>query len=340
MTAATPRPILVVGDSMLDRYWEGRCERLSPEAPVPVLRVTSESSRVGGAGNVALNIAALGASVSLLTLVGADEAGDVLSGLLRRGGVTLHAVGGHRHRTTQKIRCVAQRHQLLRTDFEDEAADDCCAALGQAFAELLPRDGVVVLSDYAKGALRDCPDLIALARARGCTVLVDPKGTDFDRYRHAHLVKPNAAELQAVVGAWRDDRDLQRKCAVLRRRLALETLLVTRGESGLSLFTAAGVRHHPTEAREVFDVCGAGDTVIATLARFLAAGWSLDDSARWANRAAGVAVSRFGTTAVSLADLGLAEMPMPEPAPTVAARRPVTRQACAIEPHVGRGMTQ
>jgi D-glycero-beta-D-manno-heptose-7-phosphate kinase len=233
MTAAAPRPILVVGDSMLDRYWEGRCERLSPEAPVPVLRVTSESSRVGGAGNVALNIAALGAPVSLLTLVGADEAGDVLSGLLRRGGVTLHGVGGHRHRTTQKIRCVAQRHQLLRTDFEEQATDDCCATLRQAFGELVPDDGVVVLSDYAKGALRDCPELIASARARGCTVLVDPKGADFARYRGAHLVKPNAAELQAVVGPWRDEQELQRKCRSLRKRLQLETLLVTRGELGL-----------------------------------------------------------------------------------------------------------
>jgi len=314
---ASVRPILVVGDSMLDRYWEGRVDRLSPEAPVPILRVTSESSRVGGAGNVALNIAALGAPVSLLTLVGADEAGDVLSGLLRRGGVTLHAVGGHRHRTTQKIRCVAQRHQLLRTDFEEPASDDCCHALRQVFAEALPSDGIVVLSDYAKGALRDCPDLIALARARGCTVLVDPKGTDFARYRHADLVKPNAAELRAVVGEWRDERELHRKCAALRKRLGLGTLLVTRGEEGLSLFGADGARHHATEAREVFDVCGAGDTVIATLARFLAAGCALDESARWANRAAGVAVSRFGTTAVSLAELGLTEV-----RPSVAPDRP------------------
>jgi len=314
MTQALARPILVVGDSMLDRYWEGSVDRLSPEAPVPILRVTSESSRVGGAGNVALNIAALGAPVDLLTLVGADEAGDVLSGLLRRGGVVLHAVGGHRHRTTQKIRCVAKRHQLLRTDFEEPAGDDCCRALRQRFAEVLPTGGIVVLSDYAKGALHDCSELIALARARGCTVLVDPKGVDFRRYRDADLVKPNAAELRAVVGEWRDERDLQRKCTGLRKRLALGALLVTRGEEGLSLFAADGVRHHRAEAREVFDVCGAGDTVIAALARFLAAGCPLDESARWANRAAGVAVSRFGTTAVTLAELGLSELPMAPPA--------------------------
>jgi len=326
MTATAPRPILVVGDSMLDRYWEGRVERLSPEAPVPILRVTSETSRVGGAANVALNIAALGAPVTLLTLVGADEAGDVLAGLLRRGGVTLRAVGGHRHRTTQKIRCVAQRHQLLRTDFEDQASDDCCGALRQAFGEALPDNAVVVFSDYAKGALRDCPELIALARGRGCMVLVDPKGDDFRRYRHADLVKPNEAELRAVVGTWRDERELHRKCAALRKRLGLGTLLVTRGELGLSVFAADGVRHHPTEAREVFDVCGAGDTVIATLARFLAAGCPPDECARWANRAAGVAVSRFGTTAVTLAELGLSDVPLaPPPAARPRAERPYHR---------------
>jgi len=179
-----------------------------------------------------------------------------------------------------------------------------------------------VLSDYAKGALRDCPELIALARSRGCTVLVDPKGRDFRRYRQADLLKPNAAELRAVVGDWRDARELQRKCASLRKRLAVGTLLVTRGEEGLSVFGAEGARHHRAEAREVFDVCGAGDTVIATLARFLAAGCPLDDCARWANRAAGIAVSRFGTTAVTLAELGLAEVPA---APVVDERAPVER---------------
>ena len=170
------RPLLVVGDSMLDRYWEGEVERISPEAPVPVLQVRREFSRAGGAANVALNLAALGAPVSLLTLLGADEAGDALTGILRRAGVTVHAVGGHRHRTTQKIRCVAQRHQLLRTDFEEAASADCVADLCATFADVLPDDGVVVLSDYAKGVLSHCGSLIDQAHQRNCRVLCDPKG--------------------------------------------------------------------------------------------------------------------------------------------------------------------
>jgi rfaE bifunctional protein kinase chain/domain len=296
-------PVLVVGDSMLDRYWEGRVERISPEAPVPVLQVTREFSRAGGAANVAINLAALGASVSLLTLVGDDEAGLRLVRLLDQAGVRVHAVGGSRHRTTQKIRCVSQRHQLLRTDFEDPAADECVEQLGAAFAAALPAGGVVVLSDYAKGALRDCPELIARARRAGCRVLVDPKGSDFTRYRGADLLKPNASELKAAVGAWSDEATLHDKCTSLRRRLRLGALLVTLGDQGMTLFDAKGARHHPAQIREVFDVCGAGDTVIAALARFAAAGHALDAAVQWANRAAGLAVAKFGTAVVSLADL-------------------------------------
>jgi D-glycero-beta-D-manno-heptose-7-phosphate kinase len=305
------RPLLVVGDSMLDRYWEGDVERISPEAPVPVLQVRREFSRAGGAANVALNLAALGAPVALLTLVGADEAGDALAGILRRAGVTLHAVGGHRHRTTQKIRCVAQRHQLLRTDFEEAAAGDCVADLCAAFADVLPDDGVVVLSDYAKGALSHCGPLIEQAHQHGCRVLCDPKGTDFERYRGADLLKPNAAELRRVVGAWPDEAALQKKCRALRRRLGLAALLVTRGDAGMTLFDAARTRHHPADVRDVFDVSGAGDTVLATLAAFLAAGHALDDCVRWANRAAGLAVAKFGTATVTLAELEAAHGALP-----------------------------
>ena len=297
------RPILIVGDAMLDRYWEGQVERISPEAPVPILRVTSEFGRAGGAANVALNVAALGAPVSLLTLLGADEAGDALGGLVRRAGVTLHAVGGHRHRTTQKIRCVAQRHQLLRTDFEEPATEDCCQELGRTFSGVLPAGGIVVLSDYAKGALRHCSLLIAEARKRGCTVLVDPKGGDFWRYRGADLLKPNASEFQAAAGAWTHEREFERKGMQWRRRLGLGALLVTRGESGMALFDADGVHAHTAHQHEVFDVSGAGDTVVAALACFLAAGHALDASVCWANRAASVAVSKFGTATVTIEEL-------------------------------------
>jgi D-glycero-beta-D-manno-heptose-7-phosphate kinase len=324
-------PVLVVGDSMLDRYWEGRVDRISPEAPVPVLQVDREFSRAGGAANVALNLAALEAPVSLLTLVGADEAGDTLRGQLQRAGVTLHSVGGSRHRTTLKIRCVAQRHQLLRTDFEEQAAEDCVAELHARYAELVPTGGVVVFSDYDKGALRHCAELIALARARGCRVLVDPKGTDFTRYRGADVLKPNHKELQAAAGACRDERELQRRCMALRRRLDIGAVLLTRGEQGMTLFQHAGVRHHPAQVREVFDVSGAGDTVIATLARFLAAGHSLDDSVHWANRAAGLVVAKFGTASITLAELHAAHgQPTPvqrSAAPGTTRARPAARAA-------------
>jgi rfaE bifunctional protein kinase chain/domain len=317
---------------MLDRYWEGLVERISPEAPVPVLQVTREFARAGGAANVALNLAALGASVSLLTLVGDDDAGASLVRLLGQAGVTVHAVGGSRHRTTQKIRCVAQRHQLLRTDFEDRADDECVELLGAAFGRVVPRRGVVVLSDYAKGALRDAPELIALARSRQCRVLVDPKGSDFTRYRNADLVKPNANELKLAAGPWRDEAELHAKCVALRRRLRLGALLVTRGEEGMTLFDANGPRHHAAEVREVFDVSGAGDTVIAALARFLAAGHALDEAVCWSNRAAGLSVAKFGTAVVSLSELEAAHGPIPTPAeaPTPVAAAPVrvrTRRA-------------
>jgi rfaE bifunctional protein kinase chain/domain len=323
------RPLLVVGDSMLDRYWEGEVERISPEAPVPVLQVRREFSRAGGAANVALNLAALGAPVSLLTLVGADEAGDALTGILRRAGVTVHAVGGHRHRTTQKIRCVAQRHQLLRTDFEEAASADCVADLCATFADVLPDDGVVVLSDYAKGALRHCGPLIDQAHQRRCRVLCDPKGTEFGRYRGADVLKPNAAELRAVVGAWSDEPELQKKCRALRRRLGLGALLVTRGDAGMTLFDAARTRHHAADVRDVFDVSGAGDTVLATLAAFLAAGHALDECVRWANRAGGLAVAKFGTATVTLAELEAAHGALPAAAGEGTAARPSARRAPA-----------
>jgi rfaE bifunctional protein kinase chain/domain len=321
------RPLLVVGDSMLDRYWEGEVERISPEAPVPVLQVRREFSRAGGAANVALNLAALGAPVSLLTLVGADEAGEALTGILRRAGVTVHAVGGHRHRTTQKIRCVAQRHQLLRTDFEEAASADCVADLCATFADVLPDGGVVVLSDYAKGALSHCGSLIDQAHQRNARVLCDPKGTDFARYRGADLLKPNAAELRVAVGAWSDETELQKKCRSLRRRLGLGALLVTRGDAGMTLFDAARTRHHAADVRDVFDVSGAGDTVIATLAAFLAAGHALDECVRWANRAAGLAVAKFGTATVTLAELEAVHGALPLAPSTPAAPRATARRA-------------
>jgi D-glycero-beta-D-manno-heptose-7-phosphate kinase len=317
-------PILVIGDAMLDRYWEGRVERISPEAPVPVLQVTRDFARAGGAANVALNLRALGSAVTLLTLLGDDDAGRELTRLLLEQQVALHGIGGSRHKTTQKIRCVSLRQQLLRTDFEEPACDECVMSLMAACPELLPAPGVVVLSDYAKGSLRHSRELIDMALRRGCTVLVDPKGRDFTRYRGAWLLKPNAAEMQAVVGEWADEADFRARCERLRAELRIEHLLVTRGDQGMTLLRDGAVLHLPAEVHEVYDVSGAGDTVLATLAHFVARGAGADEAVRWANKAAGVVVTKFGTASVTLDELGLAE-----PAPDLAATA-----AGAAEPRV------
>lgn len=302
-------PILIVGDSMLDRYWEGRVERISPEAPVPVLQVTRDSSRAGGAANVALNLVALGSDASLLTLVGDDEAGRQLSRLMENAGVELHAVGGSRHKTTQKIRCVALRHQLLRTDFEEPACDECVLSLMAECDALLPWQGWVLLSDYAKGSLRDSAAIIERAHERGSRVLVDPKGRDFSRYRGAWLLKPNMAEITAAVGEWSGEADLVARCERLRRELDIEHLVVTRGEQGMTLVSADGTLHLPADVREVYDVSGAGDTVLATLAHCLARGDTLIDAMGWANKAAGIVVGKFGTASVTAQELGLDDAP-------------------------------
>jgi rfaE bifunctional protein kinase chain/domain len=302
--ALAPRPIVIVGDSMLDRYWEGKVERISPEAPVPVLQVTRDFSRAGGAANVALNLVELGSTPTLLTLIGEDDAGRQLGALLE-GKLTLHAIGGARHKTTQKIRCVALRHQLLRTDFEEQADDEVVELLMAACRELLPERAVVLLSDYAKGALRCARELIEDAQARGCLVLVDPKGRDFQRYRGADLLKPNEAEVREVVGDWRDEAGFRARCAKLRRALKLRHLLVTRGETGMTLFGPDGVHHKPAEVREVYDVSGAGDTVLATLAHCLAHGAAMEEAMHWANKAAGVVVGKFGTASVRPEEIGL-----------------------------------
>jgi rfaE bifunctional protein kinase chain/domain len=299
------RPLVIVGDCMLDRYWEGKVERISPEAPVPVLQVTREFSRAGGAANVALNLTRLGNPVRLLTLVGEDDAGRQLCALLREQAITLHAVGGARHKTTQKIRCVALRHQLLRTDFEEQADGEVVDLLMAACREHLPDNAVVLLSDYAKGALRQATDLIDHAASHGALVLVDPKGRDFTRYRGADLLKPNAAEIEAVVGEWSGEDDFRARCAALRRTLKIRHLLVTRGEAGMTLFSAEGVHHRPAEVREVYDVSGAGDTVLATLAHCLARGASMVEAMQWANKAAGVVVGKFGTASVTPEEIGL-----------------------------------
>lgn len=293
--------VLVVGDSMLDRYWSGPADRLSAEAPVPVLRRQLCDSRPGGAANVAVNLERLGCAVTLVTMLADDEAGYELLQLLADIEVNVHQVP----ETTQKIRAVSKRHHLLRIDIEREPPPGSADTVEALALQSLPHHGLLVLSDYAKGSLADCTRMIRAARSIGCRALVDPKGKDFGRYAGAWLIKPNEAEFEAVVGPWRDDSEMAHKAFALRKSLRVEHLLVTRGERGMVLFSDHERVGFVAKAREVFDVSGAGDTVIATLAAMLARGQGLHASVRMANRAAGIVVGRFGTSAVTLQDLGL-----------------------------------
>lgn len=290
--------VLVVGDVMLDRYWFGDVERISPEAPVPVARISKSDERAGGAANVARNIAALGGQARLLAVVGDDEPGRSLEKLLQNDGV---ATSLHRDpdiATTVKLRVLARQQQLLRIDFEDEPSHEILAEKLEEFRALLAETDVVILSDYGKGGLRHVVEMIRVAREAGKPVLVDPKGDDYDRYRGATLLTPNRSEFRQVAGRWADEAELTAKALDLRAKLNLDALMVTRSEEGMSLFAADQVVHQPTVAREVFDVSGAGDTVIGTLGLMLAAGLSLPEAMDWSNRAAGIVVAKLGTAVV------------------------------------------
>lgn len=293
--------ILVVGDVMLDRYWFGDCERISPEAPVPVARIIRTEERAGGAANVARNIAALGGKATLLSVVGDDEPGRSLEALLRRDHVATSLRRDGSITTTVKLRVVARQQQLIRLDFEYAPSHEVLAQKLDDYRNLLAGHDAVVLSDYGKGGLTHVVTMIEAARQAGKPVLVDPKGDDYLRYRGATLLTPNRAELKQVVGRWRDEADLEQKAQTLRRELDLSALLVTRSEEGMSLYRDSGPLHVPTVAREVFDVSGAGDTVIATFATLLAAGRPMDEATNWANTAAGIVVGKLGT-AVATAD--------------------------------------
>ncbi|MBY5923021.1 bifunctional D-glycero-beta-D-manno-heptose-7-phosphate kinase/D-glycero-beta-D-manno-heptose 1-phosphate adenylyltransferase HldE [Ferrimonas balearica] len=294
--------VLVAGDVMLDRYWVGPAERISPEAPVPVVQVQECDDRAGGAANVALNVAALGGSCSLLGLVGEDEAAQALDRAIAAGGVEAKLLAQPGHTTTTKLRVLSRGQQLIRLDFGEHFTPS--AELKQAAVEQLGNHQVLVLSDYAKGALTELPDLIASARQAGVTVLVDPKGRDFSKYRGATLLTPNMAEFTAVVGPVRDDAELERKGLALIQELGLEALLVTRSQKGMTLLRRDNTALHlPTMAREVYDVTGAGDTVISTLAVALAAGSELPQACALANAAASVVVAKLGTSTVSALEL-------------------------------------
>lgn len=295
--------VLVVGDVMLDRYWFGEVSRISPEAPVPVVRVNRNEERPGGAANVARNIAALSAQAALLSVTGDDEAGLRIADLMREAGVNARLHRDPTIATTIKLRVIGRQQQLLRIDFETTPSHEVLSAALTDYAQLLQETDVVVLSDYGKGGLAHITQMIALANAAGKPVLVDPKGEDYSRYRHATLLTPNRAEFREVAGSWNNEEELTRKAEALRQELGLQGLLITRSEEGMTLYRDGERLHEMTQAREVFDVSGAGDTVIATLAVMLARGAEMSEAVRVANRAASIVVGKLGTAVVQREEL-------------------------------------
>ena len=291
--------VTVIGDVMLDRFWTGATQRMSPEAPVPVVNVSSQEDRAGGAGNVAVNLAQLGLTVSLVGLCGDDDHARALRRCVEEAGVRWNVMPCAAD-TIVKLRVLSRNQQLLRMDFEESLsphANDLF--VGFAAQHLIDAD-LIVFSDYAKGSLALIESLIARCRSLGKTTLVDPKGHDFDRYRGATVLTPNLTELEAVVGPCQDDATLIAKAETLRSALELEAILVTRSEAGMTLIQAGSApQHFAASAQEVFDVTGAGDTVIATLAGCLSAGLPMAEAARIANRAAGVVVAKLGTASVT-----------------------------------------
>ncbi len=296
--------VLVLGDIMLDRYWHGGTSRISPEAPVPVVRVEQIQDRPGGAGNVALNIAALGAGSTLRGYTGDDEMADSLTDMLQGAGVHCDFLRITGSPTITKLRVVSRHQQLIRLDFEEPDKHPSSGQLEDGLVSMLQGCGALVLSDYAKGALDDPQPLISAAKKAGVPVLVDPKGTQFERYRGATLLTPNLHEFEAVVGECPSEQALVDRGETLMKELDLGALLITRGESGMTLLRP-GVEelHLPARAREVFDVTGAGDTVIAVLAAAVAAGAGLPEAVGLANVAASIVVGKLGTASVSAPEL-------------------------------------
>lgn len=295
--------VLVVGDVMLDEYWFGDVRRISPEAPVPVVHVSRSEERPGGAANVARNIVAMGAKATLLAVVGADATADRLRDTLDEAGVKHHLSVDPAIRTTLKLRVIGQHQQMLRVDFEELPSTETLQAKQAEYERLLADADVVVLSDYGKGALVRVADLIAAARRLGKIVMVDPKGRDYSRYAGATMVTPNRAELADAVGAWSSPAELDSKAEQLRTQLGLEVLVLTMSEQGMKLYSSGGVAHQNTRAQEVFDVSGAGDTVIAALAIMRGCGVDWEEAVTFANAAGGVAVGKLGTSVVHFEEI-------------------------------------
>jgi rfaE bifunctional protein kinase chain/domain len=295
--------LLVVGDVMLDRYWFGDVSRISPEAPVPVVRIERREARLGGAANVARNAAALGAHCGLLGVVGNDEAGDQVEEILQESSIHSYLKRDEAISTIIKLRVIGRQQQMVRIDFEEAPSETTLRDKLTQFKAILPDYDVIIFSDYNKGSLVNVAEMIRMARAAGKTVMVDPKGDDFTPYRGATMLTPNKSELKRIVGSWKTEEQLTEKAQRLREELELEVLLLTRSEEGMSLYTADEVLHVHADAREVFDVSGAGDTVIATMAAMLGAGAPLAEALATANRAGGIVVGKLGTATVTRDEL-------------------------------------
>lgn len=296
--------VLVVGDIMLDRYWYGATNRISPEAPVPVVKINALEERPGGAANVAMNVTSLGSEAKLIGLTGIDEPAKILTEQLQQQHVVCDFVALNSHPTITKLRVLSRNQQLIRLDFEEPFCDVDSLPLLQRIENALPQAKVMVLSDYAKGVLSSVEAIIKMAQQANVPVLIDPKGTDFTRYRGATLLTPNMSEFEAVVGPCHSEEDIEVKGHQLIRDYDIKALLVTRSEKGMTLLQIGQPTYHlPTQAKEVFDVTGAGDTVIATLAASLAAGYTLEDSCFLANASAGVVVGKLGTSTVTQVEL-------------------------------------
>ena len=295
--------VLVVGDLMLDRYWFGSATRISPEAPVPIVNISREEVRIGGAGNVAANIAALGVNVHLLSIVGKDSAAKELSVALQNKGIGDGLVIDHTISTTIKTRVLAQQQQLIRLDFEKNPSELSAITLVELFRSEIDKYDAVIFSDYGKGALRDIEALIDVSCDAGKLIFVDPKGNNFSKYKNSSFLTPNRKELEAVTGSWGSEAELDAKADGLRNDLSLQGLLVTRSEEGMTLYCDSGKMHFSTRAKEVFDVSGAGDTVSAVFGALVAGGVPLEEASSLANKAAGVVVGKVGTATVTFDEL-------------------------------------
>ncbi len=295
--------VLVVGDVMLDRYWFGEVSRISPEAPVPIVKIQRTEERPGGAANVARNAASVGAQTVLLSVVGDDDAGRRIAQLAHEASINAHLHQDPAISTTVKLRVVGRQQQLLRIDFETAPSREVLADKLADYEKLLDGCDAVILSDYGKGGLTHISRMIEMGRAAGKPVLVDPKGSDYSRYAGATILTPNRSELQEVVGKWDSEADLEERAQNLRRKLGLQALLLTRSEDGMSLFREGSVLHESARAREVFDVSGAGDTVIAVVGAMLAVHATMEDAMRLANLAAGIVVGKLGTATVNMEEL-------------------------------------